>query len=136
MRAIRGRSLRVALLAVPVANAAPIAPNALDRRVILLRSALLAEPARSLVDPARQAAAIRRVHWTVFGLVLTQVFAAAALFYLWSSGGAAALRDRLRRRIGPDWLVRFAFGAALALVARLAAFPPPSISIASIRRSD
>ncbi len=127
MRALRGAFFAVAVLAAfPVANAAPIArPNALDRRVdTLAQATLLAEPARSLVDPARQAAAIRRVHWTLPGWVLIQVFAAAALFYLWSSGGAAALRDRLRRRIGPDWLVRFAFGAALALVARLAAFLP------------
>ena len=85
---------------------------------------LLSEPAVLLADPARQAAAIRRAHWTVSGFVLTQIFEAAALFYLWSSGGAAALRDRLRRRLRSDWSSRFAFGAALALVARLAAFVP------------
>lgn len=99
--------------------------NALDLRVDSLpRSALLSEPATLLVDPARQSAATRRAHWTVFGFVLTQLFETAALLYLWSSGGAAALRDSLRRRFASELKVRFIFGAALALVARLAAFVP------------
>src|SRR5262249_17700480 len=100
-------------------------PSTLDVRIDALSPhTLLSEPATLLADPERQAAAIRRAHWTVFGFVLTQIFQAAALFYLWSSGGAAGLRDRLRRRLRSDWAVRFAFGAALALVARLAAFFP------------
>jgi Zn-dependent protease with chaperone function len=100
-------------------------PNALDLRVdSISRDALLTEPATVLVDPARQAAALRRAHWTVIGWVLTALFEAVALFWLWSSGGAAALRDWLRRRIAAESGVRFLFGAALALVARLAAFPP------------
>ena len=112
------------LMLVAVASAA-MRPNGLDLRVdALTRSALLSEPATALVDPARQAAAIRRAHWTVFGYVLTQLFEAAALIYLWSSGGAAALRDRLRRRFRSESSVRFLFGAALALVARLAGFIP------------
>jgi Zn-dependent protease with chaperone function len=100
-------------------------PNALDLRIdSIARSALLSEPARLLVDPARQFAAVRRAHWTVVGFVLTQLFEAAALFYLWSSGMAAELRDWLRRLIRGEWGVRFLFGTALALVARLAAFIP------------
>jgi hypothetical protein len=100
-------------------------PSTLDVRIDGLSAhTLLSEPAALLVDPARQAAAIRRAHWTVFGFVLTQIFQAVALFYLWSSGGAAALRDRLRRRLRSEWAARFSFGAALALVARLAAFFP------------
>jgi STE24 endopeptidase len=108
------------------ARAAPIErPNALDRRVDALTSgALLSEPATLLVDNARQAAAVRLAHWTLPGWVLIQLFEAAALFYLWSSGGAARLRDWLRRRIRSDWMRRFAFGAALALVARIASFLP------------
>ena len=47
-----------------------------------------------------------------------------ALFYLWSSGGAARLRDTSRALFRSEWAVRFLFGAALALVARLAAFLP------------
>ncbi len=100
-------------------------PNALDLRVdSLSRSALLSEPATALVDPARQTAAIRRAHWTVVGFVLIQLFEAAALFYLWNSGAAGALRDRLRRRFCRETAVRFCFGAMLALVARVAAFVP------------
>ncbi len=100
-------------------------PSTLDVRIDAISAhTLLSEPAVLLADPARQAAATRRAHWTVFGFVLTQIFQALALFYLWSSGGAAALRDRLRRRLRSEWAVRFSFGAALALVARLAAFFP------------
>jgi hypothetical protein len=100
-------------------------PNALDLRVDALPThALLTKSATALVDPVRQAGAIRRAHWTVFGFVLTQLFQAAALFYLWSSGGAARLRDWLRRRFASDWSVRFLFGATLALVARLASIVP------------
>ncbi len=52
------------------------------------------------------------------------LFEAVALAYFWSSGAAAALRDRLRRRLHAEWSVRFAFGAALAFIARLAALLP------------
>lgn len=111
--------------ASPIIASAVERPSALDLRVDSLSTrAVLNEPGALLVDPARQAAAIRRAHWTVFGFVLTQVVEAVALFYLWSSGGAASLRDRLRRRFASEWSVRFLFGAALALVARLAAFFP------------
>jgi Zn-dependent protease with chaperone function len=100
-------------------------PNALDRRVdALTKVELMTEPARALVDPDRQAAATRRVHWTLLGWFLTSLFEAAALLYLWSSGRAAALRDRLRRRMRSEWGVRFLFGAELALVARVAALLP------------
>jgi len=116
----------VALVLICAAAAfAAYVPSSLDLRVdAIARSSLLHRPAVQLVDPARQAAAIRRAHWTVFGFVLTQLFEAAALFYLWSSGGAASLRDWLRRRFAAEWGVRFLFGAALALVARLAALLP------------
>jgi STE24 endopeptidase len=116
----------VLLASFGVAHAAPAErPNALDHRVdTLSRTALLEEPAALLVDPARQAAALRRAHWTFPGWVLILLLESAALYYLWSSGGAATLRDRLRRRIHSPWLLRFAFGAALALVARVASFLP------------
>ncbi|HZV76297.1 MAG TPA: hypothetical protein VFF63_00905 [Candidatus Babeliales bacterium] len=110
---------------VPAAAMAARPPSALDLRVDGLSTrALLTEPAIKLLDPERQAAAVRRAHWTLIGFVLTQLFEAVALLYLWSSGGAARLRDWLRRRLQNEWNVRFAFGAMLALVARLAAFVP------------
>jgi Peptidase family M48 len=99
--------------------------SALNSRVDAIpNAALLSQPATALVDPARQAAAIRRAHWTVFGWFLIQIFQAVALFYFWSSGNAASLRDALRRRIRSERDVRFLFGGALALIARIAAFAP------------
>jgi STE24 endopeptidase len=126
VRVLCGLLFAVSLLATfSVARAASERPNALDRRVdSISRNALMSEPATALVDPARQAAAVRRAHWTLPGWVLILLCESIALFYLWSSGGAAALRDWLRRRIGSDWILRFAFGAALALVARVASFVP------------
>lgn len=113
------------LLLCGVAAASMVRPNGLDRRVdALTTQALLSEPATALVDPARQAAATRRVHWTLVGWLLVPIAQAIALFYLWTTGGAASLRDWLRRRIRSEWLVRFLFGAALALVAQLASFVP------------
>jgi STE24 endopeptidase len=115
----------LALVGLGVATAAIERPNALDRRVDALSDrALLTRPASALVDGPRQVAARRRAHWTLPGWLLVQVFQAVALFYLWNSGGAAALRDRLRRRFGSEWGVRFLFGAALALLARSAALLP------------
>ena len=121
-----GLIFAVAVLALGTATSTAMArPNSLNLRVdALTTSALSSQPATHLVDPARQDAAIRRTHWTVTGFLLTQIFEALALFYLWSSGGAAAMRDALRRRFRSDGAVRFLFGAALALVARLAAFLP------------
>jgi Zn-dependent protease with chaperone function len=113
------------LLLATSAWAAIQRPNTLDRRVdTLMQSELMTQPATTLVDPTRQAAALRRAHWTLLGWIATVLFEAAALFYLWSSGSAAALRDWLRRRIRSEGQVRFLFGAALALVARAAALVP------------
>lgn len=126
------RIVRAALIAgifVAVAFAVAIAasprPNQLDRRVdAISQRALLTQPAIALVDPDRQAAAHRRASLTLPGWLLTAAFEAAALAYFWSSGAAAGLRDRLRRRLNHEGTVRFAFGAALALIARLAGLVP------------
>jgi len=100
-------------------------PNALDHRIDTLTSAtLMTQPATALVDPQRQAAALRRAHWTLPGWVLIFLCESGSLFWLWSSGGAARLRDWLRRRIRSDWMLHFAFGASLALVARIASLLP------------
>jgi STE24 endopeptidase len=105
--------------------AVPNRPNALDHRVDAISDhALLTQPASALVDPNRQAAAGRLAGLKLPGWVLMALFQAVALAYFWSSGAAAAVRDRLRRRLSKEWLVRFAFGAALALIARLAALFP------------
>ncbi|HVA34399.1 MAG TPA: M48 family metalloprotease [Candidatus Baltobacteraceae bacterium] len=115
----------VLLAGSAVASAATIRPNALDRRVDAIPAyELLTRPAVALVDPDRQAAAIRLVHLTLPGWIAMALFEAAALFYFWSSGSAAALRDRLRRSLRGESAVRFWFGAALALIARAAAVLP------------
>lgn len=108
-----------------IATATTLRPNELDRRVDALPNrALLSRPAIALVDPDRQAAAQRRAALTLPGWLLTVAFEAAALAYFWSTGAAAALRDRLRRRIARESAVRFFFGAALGLIARAAALVP------------
>jgi hypothetical protein len=113
------------VVAGATAFAAGDRPNALDHRVDAIPQAtLLAQPATMLTDPERQDAAERLVNWKLPGWLLTALFEAFALGYFWRSGGAAALRDRMRRRIGPVSGVRFAFGAALGLIARLAALVP------------
>lgn len=118
----------VALLFVAgfaAAGAAAQRPNALDRRVDALPDALLiSQPATVLVDAPRQGAAIRLAHLTLPGFFATAAFELIALVYFWSSGRAAAWRDRLRARFRNEWVVRFLFGATLALVARVAALLP------------
>ncbi|MBV9700436.1 MAG: M48 family metalloprotease [Candidatus Eremiobacteraeota bacterium] len=100
-------------------------PNVLDRHVTAISDrALMQRPAIVLVDRERQAAASRKVHWTAIGWIVAPVFEAIALFYLWSSGGAASLRNWLARRLRSRWSIRFCYGAALALLARLAALLP------------
>ncbi len=126
------RIVRAALLAVTLfsaafafGSAASQAPNELDRRVDeISQQALTTQPAIALVDPDRQAAARRRAQLTLPGWLLAALFEAAALAYFWSSGAAAAMRDRLRRRTAGETTVRFVFGAALALIARVAAVVP------------
>lgn len=127
-RALRGIVVAAVFVLIGLASAASAAeqrPNALDRRVDAIpQAALMSQPATALVDQQRQAAALRRAHWTLPAWLLIQFLEAAALFYFWSSGGAAAVRDWLRRRVRSPWNLRFLFGASLALVARAAAFLP------------
>ncbi len=100
-------------------------PNALDRRVDALTPAQLEHlPATKLVDRDRQLAAQRLARWMVPGWLGTIVFQIVALAYFWQSGTAARLRDLLRKRLRNEFLVRFVFGAALVLIARLAALIP------------
>lgn len=84
----------------------------------------MSESATQLVDPARQAAAQRLVHWRLPIWICVQIFEALGLVYFWLSGGAASLRRFLQRHIRSPWLMRFTFGASLALVARLASIVP------------
>ena len=85
---------------------------------------LLSQSAAQLVDPDRQVAALRFVHWFLPGWFLAVLLPALALAYYWRSGRAAAVRDALRRRFRNETFVRFAFGASLGLVIRVAALLP------------
>ena len=127
-RRILRAAIIVAVLATTgfgVALAAVERPNALDRRVDAISDGvLLSRPATALVDVPRQAAALRLAHLTIPGWLATAIFEFLALAYFWSSGAAAAWRDRLRARLRTEWAVRFVFGATLALVARAAALLP------------
>ena len=100
-------------------------PNAVDQRVDALTTHdLLTHAASQLVDPYRQIAAVRFVHWYLPGWLCSVLFVSVALAYFWQSGRAARLRDVLRRRWENEWAVRFGFGVALGLIVRLAGLLP------------
>ncbi|MEO6913444.1 MAG: M48 family metalloprotease [Candidatus Baltobacteraceae bacterium] len=105
-------------------NAATNRPNGLDHRITALTNAeLLNRPATVLVDPTRQLAAERLSRFKEPVWFFLMLCIIGALAYFWLSGAAAALRDRLRRSIDGEFLVRFCFGALLGLVADLASLP-------------
>jgi STE24 endopeptidase len=112
-------------------------PNALDREVTALSDrTLLSQPAPSLMDPARAAAANHLEQFQIpvwFVMIALQI---AALLWFWSSGNSARLRDYLRSRIRSEFAVRFCYGAALALVGRLAALIPQALQYRFERLMD
>lgn len=100
-------------------------PNAVDLRVDQLPvHDLLTRSAAALVDPDRQQAAQRLVHWYVPSWTLSVIFPAIALFYFWQSGYAAALRDALRARLRDETSMRFVFGCVLGGIVQLAGLLP------------
>jgi Zn-dependent protease with chaperone function len=100
-------------------------PNAIDHRVDALSThTLLTHSAAQLVDPERQLAALRLVHWFLPGWFLAVALPVLALAYYWRSGRAAAVRDLLRRRFHDENIVRFGFGASIGLIVRVAALLP------------
>jgi Zn-dependent protease with chaperone function len=126
-RIVLGTIVAITLFGVAYAGAAAASsrPNQIDRVVDAIpRAALLSKPASALVDPDRQAAARRLAARRLPGWIVMILCEALALAYFWSSGRAAQVRDWLRRRSRTPGLVRFYFGAALALIARAAALIP------------
>jgi Zn-dependent protease with chaperone function len=130
---VRFRSLAVgaavlgcAILATAaIALAVSIRPNGVDFRVDSIpASALLAKPATLLVDPDRQAAALRLARWLFPGWIISILAQIVTLAFFWQSGNAARWRDQLRRWTGSSTLVRILFGASLALIARVASIVP------------
>jgi STE24 endopeptidase len=112
-------------------------PNALDREVTALSNhTLLMQQPASLLDPARAAAA---AHLEQFHIPLWIVMIAlqiAALLWFWRSGYSARLRDYLRFRVRNEFVVRFCYGAALALVGKLAALIPQALQYRFERLMD
>ena len=105
------------------AHAAP-RPSYVDARVTALSPGrLLSSAPAALVDPRRQRVALRLRRY-IRPLFLTWALVQiGAFFYLWASGGAARLRETLRRRIRNPLALRFAFGAVLGAFAPLVAAP-------------
>jgi len=100
-------------------------PNTLDLRAdALSKHTLLTHSAAQLVDPERQLAALRLVHWYLPGWFFGVALPVVVLAYFWQSGRAAMVRDGLRRRFRNETLVRFIFGAILGLLVRVGALLP------------
>lgn len=99
-------------------------PNAIDLRIDALSTHdLLTKSAAALVDPDRQAAAVRLVHWYLPAWFLSVLLPMVALFYFWRSGSAARSRDALRRRFSNEWVARFWFGVLLGAIVRVSGLP-------------
>ena len=100
------------------------AQSALDRAVSSIPAhRLLTQAPAQLVDPNRQEAAryfarSTRPAWFVW--IALQIL---VLLWLWRSGRAARVRDWLRRALPTTGLVRFFFGAFLALCVQGVALP-------------
>ncbi len=120
------RLLVALLLGVVLFGSAPPAQarTRLDARIdALTHHDLLARSAAGLVDAGRQrrARAIADLmHGASAGWALAQIL---AFWWLWRSGGAARLRDAMRRRTRSRLAHRAVFGAAIGALAPLAALP-------------
>ncbi len=112
-------------------------PNALDRAVDAIPAHdLLTRAAFDLIDPARAAGAahleqIRIPVWIV--MVAVQI---AVLAWFWNTGLSAQLRDRLRSAVRSEFLVRFCFGALLALLDKIVALVPQAVQYRFSRIMD
>jgi Zn-dependent protease with chaperone function len=99
-------------------------PTRIDERVSAIpASALLNKTGAELADPARQRAAneLATINRPLFfAWAFFQIF---AFLYLWNSGTAARLRDWLRRGTRNEHVLRFLFGALLAVIAQACALP-------------
>jgi Zn-dependent protease with chaperone function len=113
-----------ASLLFSVAAHAAAAPTRIDQRISAIPAPLLLQKTgMELVDPRRQQAAneLATINRPLFfAWALFQIF---AFLYLWRSGTAARWRDALRRRIRSEHVLRFVFGALLAVVAQVCALP-------------
>jgi Zn-dependent protease with chaperone function len=121
------RLVVAALAALAFLFAAPSGADArtrLDAQVdALTTNQLLTRDAASLVDPGRQrrARAIADIqHAASAGWGLVQIL---AFWWLWRSGGAARIRDMMRRRTRSRTAQRAVFGAALGALGPIVSLP-------------
>ena len=114
----------VALAIAGRPHAAVATTTYVDRRVTALGThALLSLPPQKLVDPRRKSVSAHMglyLRPLFFGWAFSQIVVFAIV---WSSGAGARMRDWMRGKTRSPELLRFAYGAALALVAAAAAFP-------------
>lgn len=112
-------------------------PNALDAEVNAITAhALLTGSPLTLLDVAREAAAARLESFRVPMWLGTTILQIIALAWFWSTGYSARLRDWLRARVGSEFLVRFCFGAALALLDKLVVLIPQAVQYRFLRLMD
>ena len=121
-----------ALVALALLFGSPAGADArtrLDAQVDALNvNQLLTRDAASLVDPGRQRRArnIADIHHAASaGWGLAQIL---AFWWLWRSGGAARIRDMMRRRTRSRTAQRAVFGAVLGALAPIASLPFALIS--------
>lgn len=108
----------------PAANSTFAGPSALDRRVSAIPAErILSQSPTALVDPARQRAAQSLVRFTRPVWFVWTFSEILLLLYFWRSGKGARLRDYLRRHAPNVYVLRFVFGATLALVTQIATLP-------------
>jgi Zn-dependent protease with chaperone function len=103
-------------------------PNALDFEVNAIPlHRLLTSPALSLVDPAREQAALHFEQSRIPVWIAMVALQIVVLAWFWSSGRSAQLRGWLRGRVRAEFAVRFSYGAVLAVIDRAAALLPQVI---------
>ena len=99
-------------------------PTSVDRRVThLSATALLTQPAASLVDPRRQHVAARMRRYTHPLFLFWALSQIVAFFCIWALGYGARLRDAARRAIPNLFAMRFVYAAVLTLIGAIASIP-------------
>jgi hypothetical protein len=112
-------------------------PNALDREVSSLSTAVLLHGSpEKLVDAARAAAALHLEQFRTPVWIVMIALQIAVLAWFWNTGRSARLRDWLRGLMRSEFSVRFCFGALLAGIDKLAAFVPQALEYRYMRILD
>jgi STE24 endopeptidase len=112
-------------------------PNALDRVIDAIPAHdLLTRSPIDLIDPARAAAAVHLEQIRIPVWVVMVALQIAVLAWFWNAGFSAQLRDRLRTSIRSEFVVRFCFGALVALLDKIIALVPQAVEYRFARIMD